>query len=80
MLLSGAKHCDPPLILDTVFGLNYFKYQKHTFAHTKFTLIQHTVFIELFITISIENPRVGGSIPPLGTTFQSNINDLIFAI
>jgi len=28
----------------------------------------------------IENPRVGGSIPPPGTTFQNNINDLIFAI
>jgi hypothetical protein len=27
----------------------------------------------------IENPRVGGSIPPPGTTFQNNINDLIFA-
>ena len=27
----------------------------------------------------IENPRVGGSIPPPGTTFQSNINDLILA-
>ena len=26
----------------------------------------------------IENPRVGGSIPPLGTTFYNNINDLIF--
>jgi len=26
-----------------------------------------------------ENPRVGGSIPPLGTTFQNNINSLIFA-
>jgi len=27
----------------------------------------------------IENPRVGGSIPPPGTTFKNNINDLIFA-
>ena len=27
----------------------------------------------------LENPRVGGSIPPPGTTFQNNINDLIFA-
>ena len=26
----------------------------------------------------IENPRVGGSIPPPGTTFKNNINDLIF--
>ena len=25
-----------------------------------------------------ENPRVGGSNPPPGTTFQININDLIF--
>ena len=24
-----------------------------------------------------EIPRVGGSIPPLGTTFQNNINDLV---
>ena len=27
----------------------------------------------------IENPRVGGSIPPPGTIFQCNINDLVFA-
>jgi hypothetical protein len=26
----------------------------------------------------IENPRVGGSIPPPGTTFQNIFNDLIF--
>jgi hypothetical protein len=25
-----------------------------------------------------ENPRVGGSIPPPGTTLQNNINGLIF--
>ena len=54
-------------------------YQKHTFAHTNFMLKQIIVFIKLSIIISIENPRVGGSIPPPGTTFQNNINDLIFA-
>jgi hypothetical protein len=32
--------------------------------------MQLTVLIYLFIVISIENPRVGGSIPPPGTTFQ----------
>jgi hypothetical protein len=41
-------------------------------------LIQITVFIKIFIAISLENPRVGGSIPPPGTTFRNNINDLIF--
>ena len=30
----------------------------------------------LIYTTSIENPRVGGSIPPLGTTFTNNINSL----
>ena len=34
--------------------------------------------MKLSIAISIENPRVGGSILPPGTTFQNNINDLIF--
>ena len=43
------------------------KYQKHTFAHTNLIVIQLTVLIYLFIVISIENPRVGGSIPPPGT-------------
>jgi len=32
-----------------------------------------------YLSLGIENPRVGGSIPPPGTTFQNNINDLIFA-
>jgi len=62
-----------------VFDPNQFKYQKHTFAHTYLITTQITKFIKLFIVISIENPRVGGSIPPPGTTFQSNINDLILA-
>ena len=41
--------------------------------------MQLTVLIYLFIVIAIENPRVGGSIPPPGTTLNSNINDLIFS-
>ena len=41
-------------------------------------LIQITVFIQLFITIATENPRVGGSNPPPGTTFKNDINDLAF--
>ena len=44
------------------------KYQKHTFAHTNLRGMQLIVLIYLFIAISIENPRVGGSIPPPGTT------------
>ena len=40
--------------------------------------MQLIVLIQLFIVISIENPRVGGSIPPPGTTLQNNINGLIF--
>ena len=71
--------CGPPLVVDTVFDPKQLQYQKHTFSHTKFMLIQLTVFIKIFIAISFENPRVGGSIPPPGTTFQENINDLIFA-
>jgi len=41
--------------------------------------IQHTVFTKFSTAIYIENPRVGGSIPPPGTTFKNNINDLIIA-
>ena len=55
------------------------KKQKHTLAHTYLMLTQLIVFIQLSTVVSIENPRVGGSIPPPGTTFQNNINDLIFA-
>ena len=40
--------------------------------------MQLIVLIQLFIAISIENPRVDGSVPPPDTTFQSNIKDLIF--
>jgi hypothetical protein len=61
-----------------VFDPKHDKYQKHTLAHTYLMLIQIIVFIKLSSIISIENPRVGGSIPPPGTTFQNNINDLIF--
>jgi len=62
-----------------VFDPKQLQYQKHTFAHTHLIAIQIIVFIQLFIATSIENPRVGGSIPPPGTTSQNNINDLIFA-
>jgi len=44
------------------------KYQKHIFAHIYLMLIQLIVFILLSIAISVENPRVGGSIPPSGNT------------
>jgi hypothetical protein len=67
-----------PLVADTVFDPKQLQYQKHTSTHTNFLKIQHTVFIKLSTIFSIENPRVGGSIPPPGTTFQNNINDLIF--
>ena len=68
MCVSGAKHCVPPLVGDTVFDPNHLKTQKHTFAHTNLIAIQIIVFNKLFIAVSIENPRVGGSIPPPGTT------------
>jgi len=67
------------LVVDKVFDQKNKKYQKHTFAHTNSIVMQLTVLIYLFIVIYIENPHVGGSIPPPGTTFQSNINELIFA-
>jgi len=62
-----------------VFDPNRKQYEKHTLAHTNFMFIQIVVFIVLSSAVSIENPRVGGSILPPGTTFQNNINDLIFA-
>ena len=62
-----------------MFDPNHLKTQKHTFAHNNLRDMQLIVLIYLFIAISIENPRVGGSIPPPGTTYHSNINDLIFA-
>ena len=43
--LIPERHCVPRLVIDTVFGLNWMIYQKHTFAHTIFILIQLTVFI-----------------------------------
>jgi hypothetical protein len=58
--------------------LQPYKTKKHTLAHTEFIFIQDVVFMKLSIAISIGNPRVGGSILPPGTTFQNNINDLIF--
>jgi hypothetical protein len=44
--------------------------QKHTFLHTNNMSTSIIVFIKLFIVNYIENPRVGGSIPSPGTTFQ----------
>ena len=38
--------------------------------------MQATVLNKIIYTTSIENPRVGGSIPPLGTIFTNNINYL----
>ena len=38
-------------------------------------VIQLIVFIKLFIANSIENPRVGSSIPSPVTTFKNNTND-----
>ena len=41
---------------------------KHTTAHTKNIAAQVIDYKYLIYTASIENPRVGGSIPPPGTT------------
>jgi hypothetical protein len=68
-----------PLVEDTVFDPNHQQYEKHTFAHTLLILTQVTVLYQKSAAISIENPRVGGSIPPPGITFKNNINDLNFA-
>ena len=50
---------------------------KHTYTHTKNITAQAIVYKYIINTTSIENPRVGGSIPPLGTTFTNKNNDLI---
>ena len=54
------------------------EYQKHAFEKISLKLIQVTVLYKQSTVISIENLRVGGSIPPPGTTFHRNINDLTF--
>ena len=51
-------------------------HKKHTRTHTKNIATQAIDNKCLNYTTSIENPRVGGSIPPLGTTFTNNINNL----
>ena len=79
MLLSGSKFGVPPMVGDIVFNPYDAEYQKHAFENISLKLIQVTVLYKQSTVISIENPRVGGSIPPPGTTLQSNINDLIFS-
>ena len=51
-------------------------HQKHTRTHTKNIATQAIDNKCLNYTTSIENPRVGGSIPPLGTTFTNKNNGL----
>jgi hypothetical protein len=78
VLLSGSKFGTPPLVEDIVFNPYDAEYQKHAFENISLKLIQVTVLYKQSTVISIENLRVGGSIPPPGTTFQRNINDLNF--
>ena len=52
------------------------RHQKHTITHTKNIYTQAFDYKNLIYTASIENPRVGGSIPPLGTTFTNKNNNL----
>ena len=52
-------------------------YQKHTCTHTKNITVQAIDYNKLIYATSIENPRVGGSIPPLGTTFIKHISSLL---
>jgi hypothetical protein len=43
------------------------------------TLLKNTLYTNTYNTIKwIENPRVGGSIPPLGTIFTNKNNGLAF--
>ena len=42
--------------------------QKHIFAHIKYCGHLNAVYKLFIYTSYVENPRVGGSIPPLGTT------------
>ena len=51
-------------------------HQKHTFTHTKNMRRYVTVIEQKSTTICIENPRVGGSIPPPGTTFTKENSGL----
>ena len=47
----------------------------HLYAHQNIAT-QAIDYNYLNYTASIENPRVGGSIPPLGTTYTNKNNDL----
>ena len=49
----------------------------HFYTHQNITA-QAIVYKYIIYTTSIENPRVGGSIPPLGTIFTNKNNDLTF--
>ena len=46
-------------------------HQKHTYTHTKNITSQTIVYKCIIYTASIENPRVGGSIPPPGTIYKA---------
>jgi LacI family transcriptional regulator len=49
------------------------------FPHLGMVIVSEGQGLERSTYQLVENPRVGGSIPPPGTTFQGKINDLIFA-
>ena len=53
-------------------------YQKHTCTHTKNITVQAIDYNKLIYDTYIENPRVGGSIPPLGTIYTFKNNGLAF--
>ena len=48
----------------------------HLYAHKKNIATQAIDYNYLNYTASIENPRAGGSISPLGTTYTNKNNDL----
>ena len=62
----------------SVFALPSKYHHKHTTAHTKSIATQTIDYKYLIYTVSIENPRVSGSNPPLGTIFTNNNIDLAY--
>ena len=69
----GGKHG----VQHSVSALPLKWHQKHTRTHIKNITTQAIVYKRIIYTASVENPRVGGSIPPLGTIFTNKNKYLI---
>ena len=74
--LLYSAYCRQHSVQHSVSALPSKWHQKHTYTHTKNIIAQATDYKCFIFTTSIENPRVGGSIPPLGTTFTNKNNGL----